>query len=369
MSKALKINKSINEGVVELLEHLLDIEKIKAVFALKKINENGAAVYSLISSPEELKKAVPFYPLMPVNAGKVLSAFTLWEATEDPVAAVLRPCELKAFVELVKRTQGNLDNILIISSTCGGVLPLSTIDAGDLEKNQKTYWVTVKKGNVDVNIRKTCQSCVDFVPQTADMTVAVLGRDTDKETLIFLNTDKGEKCASDAPGSIAEAKQDEDKLAEVTALREEKKTAQNEEFKSTQDDAEALVKTFAACLGCHACSHVCPICFCTLCDFESKTIEPQPHSFPSELDQRGGLKVPPGNIFFHLGRMTHMAVSCIRCGMCSDVCPVNIPVATVFSKVGESVQKEFAYVPGRDVEEPAPTGTYKEDEFVKVGEQ
>ncbi|MFW6136922.1 MAG: 4Fe-4S binding protein, partial [Candidatus Aminicenantaceae bacterium] len=117
------------------------------------------------------------------------------------------------------------------------------------------------------------------------------------------------------------------------------------------------------------CSHACPICFCTLCDFESKTLEYQPQSFSSEMIQKKGMKVPPGNIFFHLGRMTHMAVSCIRCGMCTDVCPVNIPVASIFSKVGESLQETFDYIPGRDVEEPAPTGTYKEEEFAGVGEQ
>jgi formate dehydrogenase (coenzyme F420) beta subunit len=369
MSKALKINKGINEGVVDLLEHLIQSGEIKAVFTLKKLNDKGAVAYSLISSVDELKKAVPFYPLMPVNAGKVLSSFTLWEATEEPVAAVLRPCELKAFVELVKRTQGSLDNILVISSTCGGVYPLRSLENGNLEKNQNAYWESVKKAENDPNIRITCQGCVDFFPQTADMTVASLGKEVDKETLIFLNTDKGEKFSADAPGNITEAKEDEDKIEKFKKLREEKKSNLYKEFESQQVDAEALVKTFAPCLGCHACSHVCPICFCTLCDFESKTIEPQPHSFSSELSQKDGIKVPPGNIFFHLGRMTHMAVSCIRCGMCSDVCPVNIPVATIFSKVGESVQKVFEYVPGRDVEEPAPTGTYKEEEFAKVGEQ
>ena len=114
MSKALKINKGIEEGITDLLESLLQSEKIKGVFTLKKMNEDGAVAYSLISSPEELKKAVPLYPFMPVNAGSVLSSFTLREATEEPIAAVLRPCELRAFIELVKRAQSSLENILLI---------------------------------------------------------------------------------------------------------------------------------------------------------------------------------------------------------------------------------------------------------------
>jgi formate dehydrogenase subunit beta len=67
--------------------------------------------------------------------------------------------------------------------------------------------------------------------------------------------------------------------------------------------------------------------------------------------------------------MAHMAVSCVNCGMCSDICPVNIPVAEIFSMVGDSLQKVFEYFPGRDIKEAVPSGTYKEEEFVEIGEQ
>lgn len=64
-----------------------------------------------------------------------------------------------------------------------------------------------------------------------------------------------------------------------------------------------------------------------------------------------------------------MSVSCIGCGMCTDVCPVDIPVSTIFSRVGESVQKIFDYRPGMDVEEVLPFAVYKEEEFQEIGEQ
>lgn len=370
MSKALKINKGIEEGIIDLLESLLQSEKIKGVFTLKKMNEDGAVAYSLISSPDELKKAVPLYPFMPVNAGKVLSSFTLREATEEPVAAVLRPCELRAFIELVKRAQGSLENILLISLTCGGVYPLESLKNGDLKNHRSSYWETVKKAEIDPETRVTCQTCEDFVPQLADMTVATVGmKDMDKECVILLNPAKGEEYAVNAPGNIITETAENGSVEKLQKLRVEKKSKLFEDFAGEHVDPKALIKTFAPCLGCHACSHACPLCFCTLCDFDSKTCEYQPQSILSEISEKQGLKVPPGNIFFHLGRMTHMAVSCVGCGMCSDVCPVNIPVAVVFSRVGDSLQKVFAYIPGRDVEEPVPSGTYKEEEFAEVGEQ
>jgi formate dehydrogenase subunit beta len=370
MSKALKINKGIEEGIIDFLEFLIKSGKIKGVFTLKKMNEDGAVAYSLITSLDELKKAVPFYPFMPVNTGKVLSSFTLTAATEEPVAAVLRPCELRAFIELAKRVQGSLDNILLISLTCGGVFPLRSLKNGALKNHQPSYWETVKKAEIDPETRLTCQSCEDFVPQLADMTVATAGmKDIDKECVILLNTVKGEEHAASAPGNIITEKLENGNIEKLQKLREEKKKNIFEDFDGNHADPKAFIKTFAACVGCHACSHSCPICFCTLCDFDSKTCEYQPQSFLSELEQKNGLKVPPGNIFFHLGRMNHMAVSCVRCGMCSDVCPVNIPVATVFSRVGDSLQKVFNYIPGRDVKEPVPSGTYKEEEFAEFGEQ
>jgi formate dehydrogenase subunit beta len=370
MSKALKINKGIDEGIIEFLEFLIESVKIKGVFTLKKMNEEGAVSYNLITSLDELKEAVPFYPFMPVNAGKVLSSFTLSAATEKPVAAVLRPCELKAFIELVKRAQGSLDNILLISLSCGGVYPLKSLKNGDLSNHQSSYWESVEKAEIDPGIRTTCQSCEEFVPQLADMTVATVGmKDIEKDCVILLNTAKGEDFAVNAPGNIVTEKMENGNIEKLQKLRQENREKLFEEFDRNQTNPKELIDTFAACLGCHACSHSCPICFCTLCDFDSKVCEYQPLSFLSELGQKNGIKIPPGNIFFHLGRMTHMAVSCIRCGMCSDVCPVNIPVATIFSRVADSLQKVLNYIPGRDVEEPVPSGTYKEEEFAEVGEQ
>jgi len=370
MSKVLKINKGIDEGMIEFLEFLIQSGKIKGVFTLKKMNEEGAVSYNIITRVDELKKAVPFYPFMPVNAGKVLSSFTLSAATKKPVAAILRPCELKAFIELVKRAQGSLDNILLISLTCGGVYPLKSLRTGDLKNPPSSYWETVKKSEIDPGIRVTCQSCEEFVPQLADMTVATVGKeDIDKECVILLNTVKAEDHASHAPGTIISEKIENGNIEKLQRLRGEKRKYLYEEFDNVQANPKALIHTFAACLGCHACSHSCPLCFCALCEFDSKICEYQPQSFLSEIGKKDGIKVPPSNIFFHLGRMTHMAVSCVRCGMCSDVCPVNIPVAVVFSRVADSLQKVLNYIPGRDVEEPVPSGTYKEEEFAEVGEQ
>jgi len=370
MPKAVKIKNSTDKGIVEMLGGLLQSDKIKGVFTLKKMNESGAVAYSLITEVDELEKAVPFYPFMPMNAGRALSTFTLDGETQEPIAAVLRPCEIRAFIELVKRAQGSLENFLLISPVCAGVFPLKSLADGSLEKNLSRYWESVENAALDPNTRETCQSCEDFIPVHADMTIVTVGaKNLEEGCIVILNTKKAEEFASGVTGQTVSEETETEGTEKLKKLRREWKETVFEEFERNGVGQAALIKTFAACLGCHACSHACPICYCTFCDFDSKTCEYQPVSFHSELEQKGGLKVPPGNIFFHLGRMAHMAVSCVRCGMCSDVCPVGIPVASVFSRVGDSLQEVFEYIPGRNVEEPVPSGTYKEQEFVEIGEQ
>lgn len=370
MSNTLKINKETQEGILDFLKYLLETEKVKGIFTLKKMNDSGARAYSLITSLEELKNAGPFSPVMPVNAGKVLSEMTLKEAVEEPVAAVLRPCELRAFVELVKRAQADTENILLISLTCEGVYPLDETLDGGLEKQIPTYKEAAKKGENAAGLRRTCEACAHFVPSLSDITVSFAGnKDLDAECTLFLNTPMGEEFARGAPGNMGSG---EIQSQELTQLTEKRKEARNEMFQERQEDVKdlkSLVKTFAACLSCHGCSHVCPICYCILCDFDSKVHEDEPSNFESDLARKGGARVPSGTLLFHIGRMTHMAVSCVNCGMCSDVCPVKIPVAEIFSLVGDPLQELFEYLPGRDSEEAVPSGTYKEDEFTKTGEQ
>lgn len=370
MSEAQQINKGIETGVQDLLIHLLESGSVAGVFSLLKTDDKGGVCYSLITDVAQLKNSAPFQPLMPINAARALSRFTLDGPAPKPIAAVLRPCELRAFIELVKRAQASQENFLLISLTCGGVYPLKNLALGTFEPDLKEYWRSQEAAEIPDGIRLTCQSCVDFVPDQADIVFAAVGgEDLQKQCTMLLNTENGRRTAGDAPGNRTKESPDSGKIESLKAKRREKKKGLFQDFDSNRKGQQALVKTFTACLGCHACGEACPICHCLLCTFDSKTAEYHSDSIHSDLIHKGGLKVPTGNLFYHLGRMSHMAVSCVECGMCTDVCPVNIPVATVFSRVGSELQKAFEYEPGRDVDQPVPSGAFKEDEFNQVGEQ
>lgn len=370
MSEAQIIGKNIEQGVLDLLTKILESGAVSGVFSLLRTNEKNGLSYSLITDTDVLKRAAPFEPLMPVNAGKVLSTFTLDGKAPKPIAVVLRACEHRAFIELVKRIQGYADNLLIISLACGGVYSLKSVHRGKYGSYRTSYWENLGKAAIDPNIRLTCKSCLDFLPLHADIIFTNVGTgNSPDECTLILNSPKGAELCPDLGGRATTASLENESVDKLKKARIEEKKRFQEDYEKNRKGQAALIKTFSPCLGCHACGEACPICSCLLCTFDSKTCEYHPENIGYDLEHKGGIKVPAGNLFYHLGRMSHMAVSCVKCGMCSDVCPVNIPVADVFSMVGDSLQKTFEYDPGRDMEQPVPSGSYKEDEFVEIGEQ
>ena len=163
-----------------------------------------------------------------------------------------------------------------------------------------------------------------------------------------------------------EAEPETKMTAQILGHRKKEKERLLKETASLMSGLDGMVETFASCISCHGCREVCPICYCRLCEFDTDRNEYRPETYGTELQKRGGVRVPPGTIGFQIGRMLHMGISCVGCGMCSDVCPALIPVSNIFVKAGESAQKVFEYIPGRDVEEGIPLSTFEEMELSEV---
>jgi len=70
MTKMLKIDKTVSDGTRDFLRFLLESKKVRGVAVLTKEGKSGCVSYSLITDPEKMAEAVPFYPVMPQNAGK-----------------------------------------------------------------------------------------------------------------------------------------------------------------------------------------------------------------------------------------------------------------------------------------------------------
>lgn len=369
MTKALVRKTSTEQGLLTFLQDLLKNKVVSGVFSLKVINKDGDIAYALITNPDDLKDARPFYPLMPENAGLHLSRFTLKGTAKQPVLAVVKPCELRGFVELIKREQGNLDKLITMSATCGGVFPIKMAVSKDHEKHLSKYWESVKKGEIHPEIRSVCKACENFEPYTADITVDLLGNSkSDAQLCMYFNTNKGKELATALKTTLVEKDSDKKTLDAIRKKRTAEKQRLFADIQKQLNGIDGLVNIFGRCIGCHGCSKVCPICYCRLCEFESPEAEYNPAHFESEFKKKGAMKVPPGTLYYQLGRLSHIGISCVACGQCEDVCPVDIPVAMIFKYVGESIQTMFEYVPGKNRDEKIPLITFNKEEFAEIEE-
>ncbi|MDO9578589.1 MAG: 4Fe-4S dicluster domain-containing protein [Candidatus Cloacimonadales bacterium] len=352
----------VEQTLNDLLKYLLESGKVSAVFSLRQVNERGSVDYGLITDIAKLSEISPFHPLMPINAGQILGRFT---PMKKPVAAVVRPCEYRAFVELAKREQGQMANFLFITFSCGGVFQLKDIAEDKITSKLEEYWQAVKNSEIPENIRHSCKACEHIVPFESDIFISLIGEENGK---IYLQSKKAEKMLEDSDITFEKGKYDKTILNEILKKRAAKKSEIFASVDTSKTGLGGLIDIFGKCIGCHGCNTVCPICYCTLCDFDSFNYDYNTPILEKELAEKGALRLPPDTLFFHLGRLSHMSFSCVGCGMCSDVCPASITVAAVFKKTGEETAGMFDFVAGRRLDEDIPVMIYKEEEFPELGE-
>ncbi len=365
MDYLLRVEKSTEHGLVDFLRFLLEKDQISGVFTLRKTGEDKAFDYGLIHDIDLLEDAVPLHPFMPVNAAQDLSHFM---SMKKPVAVVIKPCEIRAFVELVKRSQGSRDHFLIISYTCGGVFPFDIMISDEPEKELPDYWKAVTQGQIFSKIRETCQVCEHFVPMNADVTVSLIGEKVDEVCVFNIHTEEAMHLIEGFESKRIEGEMESPAIETLRRERQEEKKKLFENTVTRVNGLDSMIDTFGRCIGCHGCSHVCPICHCILCDFESHLFDYEPSMIEDELSRKGGVRLPPDTVLYHIGRLNHMSFSCVGCGMCTEVCPADIPVAAIFMRTGEETAQLFDYLPGRDVEEEVPVTVYKEEELSTIGE-
>ena len=129
---------------------------------------------------------------------------------------------------------------------------------------------------------------------------------------------------------------------------------------------DGILETLSNCIRCYNCRDACPICYCRECIFDAEFMKPTARSMLRKAGKKGILKMPQDTLLFHITRLNHMVSSCVRCGMCEEACPNDLPVAMLFCSEADKVQKIFDYVPGKDPKEALPLATFKEKELEEI---
>jgi formate dehydrogenase (coenzyme F420) beta subunit len=348
-----------------LSEHIVDI------LLVPMMTPSGTITPALVSDSNMLVHADPLAPVLPVNSATLAGQVSI-RKPRPKVGAVLRSCELRALVELVKFQQASLEDMVLIAVDCAGTygVPSYLKLSGSIDQPKEDLWINLFTAAIQdpetsqVDLRQACKMCVQPVSDQAQIVIELMDGKFEKEMIISLPDDLGKTFGfvQVEPGQRTEVV---DKLSKARlAVRELEFASIRERMKNKEN----LSNIFAACIRCHNCMTVCPICYCKTCVFKSQVFDHDPMQYMTWSQQKGVYRMPADTMLFHLTRLNHMVLSCVGCGMCIEACPADLPVGTVFSLIGQQVQDVFNYLPGRSLDEKPPLITFKADEWSEVGE-
>ena len=347
--------------------------EINGLMVAQHLPTKSAVMPTLVTDPEKLDAADPLAPVYPINAAKVVAKLTR-KPLGGKVAVVLRPCEIRAFIELVKLKQGRVDDVILIGVDCLGAY--SNVQypgfAGDngMEATLRFYRnIQEGKGTAcdGVDVSPACKACEYPIPENADVLIGLVGVDFNDHLLAKANTAKGEDLLDNL--GLSSTSEPEKRKKEIEKLVAERMAYRDQMFAETSEatsDVEKLVSYLGNCVNCYNCRVACPVCYCKECVFLTDVFDHEPSQYLRWAKRKGILKMPTDTVFFHLTRIAHMSTACIGCGQCSNACPNNIPVMEIFRTMAHYTQKAFDYEAGRSLDDEPPLSIFREDEFQEV---
>ena len=354
-------------AVQNLFRALLTSGHIDALLVPCRVGAGDAVVPTLVEDVEKLADCDPLAPVMSTNAATLVSRLTVID-TGRQLGVVLRPCEIRALVELTKLHQITLEHVTIIGMDCLGTYEVpdyaAMVRAG---QNPDGIWDGAEEGEPALvegyQVRAACQMCEHPVAAHADIRIGLIGLDyphqvlveSEKDLLLPLEMESGDFAGREEV---------------VDSLIERRVAAKDHMFSAWRDEINSipsLLERFSTCIRCHNCMIACPICYCKECIFRTPTFDHDSEQYFRWADRKGALRMPTDTLLFHITRLNHMATSCIGCGMCDSACPSHLPVATLFRTTAERVQALFDYEAGRSLDEEVPLATFREDELQDLG--
>lgn len=372
--KAVQEKGETGGAVTALLKHMLETKMVDAVYAMKKGVDIYDAQPALITDPKDVIQTAGSLHCGTLLVPKQLSKCVLSADPGMKIGVVVKGCDAMAMYEMAKRNQINLDNIVMIGVNCGGTVKPTmarkmirekfevdpdTVVKEEIDKGQFII-VTADGKHKGISMdeleeqgygrRSNCRRCKMKIPRQADLACGnwgVIGEKAGKTTFVEVCSEKGAQLINQAvaAGAIeaepAPAKGIEIRGKVEAAMHKLADKWRAKYFNTAGTGSERLMsimKETSRCIRCYACIENCPICYCTECSTK------KPY-----LVQPGQL---PPDFMFHLIRFTHVADSCINCGQCEELCPMEIENSKLMHMVQSDLEGMFGYKPGVDMTLP-----------------
>jgi formate dehydrogenase subunit beta len=307
----------------ETAKKLLEEGKVKLVIGYEQGSLPLRTSPAFIRSPEETEKLV-FNSFCENNlAGYLRDSLSSLEDGEA-AAVVLKGCDSRSVVCLLKEKQFKRENLVIIGVKCPGMVDwkrirdeIAPLDVQSAEEQDGEIIVRTasseKKYKREDYLYRNCMECERTEPVISDY---------------VLDSGKGE-------------------------VERRKKWERIREFESTSPEErwQYFLHETERCIRCYACRNACPVCYCTDC-FVDSTL---PYWVGTTLDISDVQ-------MFHLVRALHTAGRCTFCGNCTQVCPMKIDIAFLVGKLCKDVEEMFSHEAGVNLEEIPPLSSFSEDD-------
>jgi formate dehydrogenase subunit beta len=358
----------LNAVLSAFFSRLLEAGAVEAIL-VPTAQRHGGVMQTLITAPRQTAAVDPFAPVVPVSSAKLTAALTA-RPSGKPTAVVLRSCEVRALLELVKLKQATLDDLLLVGIDCLG--RFESRDFLELQRQGVTTELFLQKavsGDTTLNgheLAAACRICEYPEPEHVDLRIELLGAQPGAVYLEWL-TEKARSVRGKLDlAANAQLPARPEAVARLTQRRSRQRDERLAAFRETTHTFEALTRHLAGCMNCYNCRVACPVCYCKECVFVTDAFRHHGIQYLGWAKRDGALKMPCDTMFYHLVRLTHISTLCVGCGQCTSACPNGIDLMPLFRATAQNTQARFDYVAGRSPEEQQPLAVFHDDEFLEV---
>lgn len=351
----------IQDGTaVNALQHFLAAwwgqVALDAMLAPVELPDHTGVSAQVVTQPTDLVNVNPFAPVMLNNTATLVQSF-IEDHPHSQLAVILRPCELRALVELRKRHRvryqpvmaGNdQESLVLISVDCAGTFSQAEYiqHAASHRADAEMIHVELTYGRQDsyvpYQVRQTCQMCDSPGPLGADITIGTIGIEPQGNLLVIARNEEIDASlrlqgVTDEIATEWQVVYREMMVGKLVDKRAEKRAALLKNEALTPEDMTTALAMFARCTLCADCLDACPL-------------------YDGEL--AGMLGVGDGHrsghsLFAELVRVSRWLASCSGCGMCQQSCVNGVSLARAVTTLSHRIQNELHYRPG-DPSQPLP---------------
>ncbi len=342
----IKKKAELGGAVTALWKHALESKVVDAVLAVKKGTDLYDAQPVLITDAKDLAQTAGSLHCGTLLLPKLVKKY-LDGAKIQKIGVTVKGCDVMGFLELAKRKQINLDNVVMIGVNCGGsVSPIlarkmiadkfgvdpDKVHKEEIDKGQ--FIIEYEGGHKGISIdeleeagygrRSNCRRCKYKIPRQADLACGnwgVIGDKAGKATFVEVCSEKGANLVNGAVSKgILVTEAANPKGLEIRGKVEGAMLKLGEKWRKKDFTAlgaklwDTINKETSRCIKCYSCIENCPVCFTAADSLKKNSLMVK----PGEL---------PPNSMFHMRRFAHISDSCINCGQCEELCPAEIPMA------------------------------------------